>query len=195
MDTRRELVGFYPSPRSPRRTRPRSSGDRATASGAVCAGSNPAGGTPEKLLTCRNTGREFLRSRQNTHGLLAVSLSERYTDFRALLQTRFRSSKALHQGPVGDTRHQIPTVPRTSGTGATFARKPHATCLNVPKSTPKRTRSDGSLPFPPECPLLRSRAACAIEHTTDVRGPLAGLQAAETFGDVGKEAVTAEMGR
>ena len=45
MNTRKELVGFYPSPRSPRRTRPRSSGDRATASGAVCAGSNPAGGT------------------------------------------------------------------------------------------------------------------------------------------------------
>jgi hypothetical protein len=31
-------------------------------------------------------------------------------------------------------------MPHTSGTGAPFARKPHATCLNVPKSTPKRTR-------------------------------------------------------
>lgn len=49
MGTPTKLVGFYPSPRQPRRTRPRSSGDRATASGAVCAGSNPAGGTPYEV--------------------------------------------------------------------------------------------------------------------------------------------------
>ena len=30
-------------------------------------------------------------------------------------------------------------------------------------------------------------SACAIEHTTAVRGPLVGLQAAETSGDVSKE--------